>query len=163
MTRIRSLYVSQASPAIPCMQISVISTNVNGSQPSTVVLCIQKSDFITRNTGLHMSQLSSVCLYIQNSEYSTSITSLYWSQPSSVAFACTTATLGPDLLVCIGPRTHLWICAHITACLAQEYQVSIGSCSPVVLCMQNIDFRNRITSLFWSQTSPGDLCMKTAC
>ena len=27
---------------------------------------------------------------------------------------------GPDLQVCTGPRPHLWIWAHITACLAQE-------------------------------------------
>ena len=25
------------------------------------------------------------------------------------------------------PRPHLWICAHITACLARQYQVYMGS------------------------------------
>ena len=30
-------------------------------------------------------------------------------------------------------------------------------------CMQNSDFRTIITSLYGSQTSPVDLCMKTAC
>ena len=39
------------------------------------------------------------------------MTSLYWTQPSFVAFACKTATLGPELQelqVSIGPRPHLW-------------------------------------------------------
>ena len=34
--------------------------------------------------------------------------------------SCKTATLRPDLQVCMGPRPHLWVWAHITACLAQE-------------------------------------------
>ena len=33
---------------------------------------------------------------------------------------CKTATFRPDLQVCMGPRPHLWVWAHITACLAQE-------------------------------------------
>ena len=36
--------------------------------------------------------------------------------------ACKTATLGPELQVCMDPRPHLRFSAHITACLAQEYQ-----------------------------------------
>ena len=34
--------------------------------------------------------------------------------------SCKTATLRPDLQVCMGPRPHLWVWAHTTACLAQE-------------------------------------------
>ena len=34
--------------------------------------------------------------------------------------SCKTATLRPDLQVCMVPRPHLWVWAHITACLAQE-------------------------------------------
>ena len=37
-----------------------------------------------------------------------------------------TATLGPELQVCIGPRPHLWFFAIKTATLAPELQVSIG-------------------------------------
>ena len=54
------------------------------------------------------------------------ITSLYGSQPSSVVFACKTATLGPDLLVCMGPSPHVWFCAYKSATLAHELLVSIG-------------------------------------
>ena len=56
----------------------------------------------------------------------TRINILYWSQPSSVAFACKTATLGPDLQVSMGPRYHLWFIAFKTASLAPELQVSMG-------------------------------------
>ena len=41
--------------------------------------------------------------------------------------ACKTATLRPDLQVCMGRRPHLWNCARITACLELEILVSIGS------------------------------------
>ena len=54
------------------------------------------------------------------------ITSLYGSQPSSVVFACTTATLGPELQVSQAPRPHLWFFAFKTADLASELQVSMG-------------------------------------
>ena len=59
-------------------------TMVYWSQPSSVVLCIQISDFSIRNT------------------------SLYGSQPSFVAFAWKTATLGPELQVFMDPGLHLW-------------------------------------------------------
>ena len=58
---------------------------------------------------------------MQNIVISTWITCLYGSQPSSVVFPCKTATLGPDLQVCMGPRPHLWFSAHITSCLALDY------------------------------------------
>ena len=74
---------------------------------------------------------------MQNSVPSIRITSLYGSKPSSVAFGCKTATLGPDLQVCVGPRPHLWFWADITECLAQELKRQSGfQPSPVVLCMQ---------------------------
>ena len=43
-----------------------------------------------------------------------------------MAFACKTATLGPELLDSMGPRPHLWIFAFKTGSLAPELQVSIG-------------------------------------
>ena len=64
---------------------------------------------------------------MQNSVISTWITCLYGSQPSFVVFASKTATLGPDLQVCMCPRPHLWFWAHITAWLAQEKIDYIGS------------------------------------
>ena len=123
-TRIRSLHGSQASPAISCMLISMISTSVHGSSPSTVVLCIQNTDFIPRIAGLHMSQPSSVGLYIPNSEFSPRKTSPNGSQTSLVVCACKTAWLLP--FVSMGPSPHLWFCAFKTAYLASELLVSIG-------------------------------------
>ena len=57
---------------------------------------------------------------MQNSVISTRITSLNGSQPSSVVFACKTASLGPELQVCMGPRLRLLICECKTACLDPE-------------------------------------------
>ena len=94
------------------MQNSVLRsrmTLVYWSQPSSVVLCIQYSDFSIRISSLYESQPSSVVLCIQNSDFSIRITSLYGSQPSFVAFACKRATLGPELQVSMGPRPHLWL------------------------------------------------------
>ena len=91
---------------------------------------------------------------MQNCMICTRMTSLYGFQPSSVFFSqCKTATLGPDLQICIGPRVHLWFWAHITACLAPEKRLYGFQPSPVVLCMQNGDFSIWITSLHWSQPS----------
>ena len=62
---------------------------------------------------------------MQNNVISIRITSLYGSQPSFVAFACKTATLGPDLQVSMGPRQHQLFFAFKTATLAPELQVSM--------------------------------------
>ena len=43
-----------------------------------------------------------------------------------MAFACKTATLGPEIQVSMGPRSHLWFFAFKTGTLAPEFQVSIG-------------------------------------
>ena len=70
-----------------------------------------------------------------------------------------TATLGPDLQVCIGPRPHLWFCTCKTATLGLELQVSVGPNPTCDFCMQNSDFWSRITSLYESQTWPVVLCI----
>ena len=56
----------------------------------------------------------------KNSDFRIRITSIYGSQPSFVAFACKTATLGPEIQVSIGPRPHLSFYACKTAWLAPE-------------------------------------------
>ena len=43
-----------------------------------------------------------------------------------MAFACKTATLGPEIQVSMGPRPHLWFFAFKTGTLAPEFQFSIG-------------------------------------
>ena len=71
---------------------------------------------------------------MQDCVISTRITSLYRSQPSFVAFACKTASLGPELQVSICPRPHLWFFAFKTATLAPELQVSMGPSPHLWFC-----------------------------
>ena len=63
---------------------------------------------------------------MQNSVISLRIISLYGSQPSFVTFPFKTATLGSELQVSMGPRSHLWFIAFKTAPLAPELKVSMG-------------------------------------
>ena len=61
----------------------------------------------------------------------------------------------------MGPRPHLWFWAHITACLAQEYQDCMGP-SPHLWFL---DAKSRLleqnNKLYGFQTWPVILCMKT--
>ena len=146
-----------------------------------MVLCVENGDFRTKIACLYGSKTSSVILCMQNSVPSIS---LYRSQPSSVVFGCKTATLGPDLQVCMGPRPHLSFCACKTAWLAPELLVSMGPCphlwllhakqrilvqstslygyqtSLVILCMQNGVIYTRMTSLYGFQPSSVILCLQ---
>ena len=65
-------------------------------------------------------------LCMQNSVICISMTSLYGFQPSSCFFSRKSATLGPYLQVCIGPRPHPWFCTCKTATLRLELQLSVG-------------------------------------
>ena len=127
-----------------------------------------------------------VVLCLQYSVISTRITFLYGPQPLSVVFSCKTAPFEAELKLCMGSRPHLSVCACKSAWIAPELLVSMGSSphlwflhakqrlldqctslywfqpSPVVLCMQNSDFRARITSLWGSKTSPVVFAFKTA-
>ena len=67
----------------------------------------------------------------QSSDFSIRITRLYVPQPSFVAFACKTATLGPELHVSMGPRPHLCSFAFKTA---TELQVSMGPSPRLWFC-----------------------------
>ena len=110
-TRITSLSGSQTSPMVFCIQNSEFSARIASlyvSQPLSVVLCPHNSDIMTRIKSLYGSQPSSVVLCKQNNVISFRIKSLYGSQPSFVVFACKTATLGPEILVSMGPSLHLW-------------------------------------------------------
>ena len=79
-----------------------------------------KQRVVHQHTSLYGYKTSPVILCIQISVISTTITSFYGFQLSSVVLYMKTATLGPDLQVCMGPRNHLWFWALIAACLAQE-------------------------------------------
>ena len=60
-------------------------TSLYGLKPSTVVLCMQNSDFRTRLTSLYGSQTSAVVMSTQKSVLSTRIKRQCWFQPSPVA------------------------------------------------------------------------------
>ena len=98
---------------------------------------------------------------IQNSVFSIRNTSLYGSQPSSVVFACKTATLGPELQVCIGPRPHLcFFCINNSDFSTRIASLYGSQPSSVIWYTHNSDIMTWINSLHWSQTSPVDLCMQ---
>ena len=123
-----------------------------------------KQRLLVRNCNSLGSQTSPHILCMQKSVFCSRMTSLNGFQPSSVV-------LRPDLQVCICPRPHLLFWAHITVCLAQEYQDYMGSspnlwfcaCKTATLglefqvsgvqdptcafCKYNSDFWSRITSL----------------
>ena len=58
--------------------------------------CMPNSAFWTRISSLYGSQTSSVVVSTHNCELNTRIKSLYCFQPSPVAFACKTASFGPE-------------------------------------------------------------------
>ena len=122
-TRITSLYGSETSPVVLCIQNSVPiirNTTLYGSQPSSVVFCMHNSDFLSWITSFCGSQTWPVVVCIWNSVISTRITSLYGSQPSSMGFASKTATYETELQVSMGPRHQLSFCVCNTAWLAPE-------------------------------------------
>ena len=141
MIRINSLYWSQTSPVVLCMQNSVISNRI---------------------TFLHGSQTSPVVLCMLNNVISIRITSLYGSHTSFVIFAskthlslcaCNSAWLAPELLVSMGPSTPLWILNAKQRLLVQHTSLYGCQTSPVVLCKQNGVIRTWITSLYGTQPS----------
>ena len=86
-TRTTSLYGSQVSPVVLCMQNSVISTRITslyGAQPSSVVFACK-----TATSGPE-SQVS------------------MGLRPHLSFSTCKTPRLAPELLVSMGPSPHLW-------------------------------------------------------
>ena len=133
-SRITSLYRSQTSPMVICIQNIAFSTRIvslYGSQPSSVVLYTHNSDIMTRINSLYRSQTSPVVWGMQNIVISIRITSLYGSQPSSVVFACKTATLAPELQVSMGPSPHLWFVHTKQRLLDQNYK---SLWVPAIIC-----------------------------
>ena len=157
MTRINSLYRSQTSPVVWCIQKVWLAPEllVSMGPGPHLSYCVCKttwlaSEFLVskgpsnhlwflhakqllwiRLTSLYGSQTSPVDLWTQNSVLRFRITLVYWSQPSSVVFVHSKQRLLHQNL--LSP----WVPAHISG-----------------FCMQNSDFRSRITRLYRSQTSP---------
>ena len=91
-----SLPGPQTSSVVLCIQNSDFKTRIPwlyGSQPLSVVLCIQKSDIRTRIACHYGSHTSPVILCLENGVPSIRITSLCGLQPSSVVFGCKTSIL----------------------------------------------------------------------
>ena len=145
-TRVTSLYGSQTWPVNLRMYNSGLNIRISslyGTHPSSVVFacktawlaseplvsmgpCPQvwfldaKQRLMDRNNKSLLVPDITYRLVLLNSAICTRMTSLNGSQPLPVVFASKTATFWPDLQVCMGPRSHLWFWAHITASLAQE-------------------------------------------
>ena len=87
-TRTTSLYGSQPSPVVLCMQNNVISTSVTslyGPQPSPVVIACKRATF---GPELQVSMCP---------------------RPHLSFCACKTLWLAPELLVFMGPSPNLWL------------------------------------------------------
>ena len=145
------------------------------------------SAFWTRISSLYGSQTSSVVLSTHNCELNTGIKRLYWFQPSPVAFACKTASFGPEKQVSMGSRHDLLLCECKTAWFASDLLVSMcpnphlcfslmqysafwtrisslygSQTSSVVLSTHNCELNTRIKRLYWLQPSPVALCMQNS-
>ena len=97
-TRITSLYGTQTSPVISVCKTACLASEILVSMsPSPHVWFLDaKQRLMTAIACVYGSQTSPVIFCMQNNVPSIRITSLYGSQPSSVAFACKTATFGPQ-------------------------------------------------------------------
>ena len=105
----------------PCKTATLACESLVSIGPSSHLwILYAKQRLVDQHTSLYGCQTSPVVLCIQTSVISTRNTSFYRFQSSSVVMYMKTATLGPDLQVCMGPRPHLWSWALITACLAPE-------------------------------------------
>ena len=93
-----------------------------------------KQRLLDRITSLYRSQTSPVALCMQNSMISIRPTSLYGSLPSSAVFMFKRVHYGQELLVSLGPRLYLSICAYKTAWFAPEWQVYMGSSHHLWFC-----------------------------
>ena len=122
-------------------------TSLYGSQTSPVVLCIQNSVLRTRIACLYCSQISPVILCMQNIVIRTRITGLYGSQTLTCRFAhAQQRDFAQESQICVigtCPR-HLWVPALICGFCMQnsDFWARITSLygsqtSPVVLYMQN--------------------------
>ena len=89
---------------------------------------------------------------MQNGVISTWNTSLYGSQLLSVVFVFKTATFLPELQVSIVPDLTCRFVHAKQRDLHKNKKLYGFQPSPVVLCMQNSDFRTKITSLCGSKT-----------
>ena len=135
-TRIASLYVSQISPTVLCLQCSVISTRTTclyGSQPFSVVFAFKTATF-----GAELQ--------------------VFMGPRHDLLFcAYKTAWLASELLVSISPISHVWFLDAKQRLLDRNNKSLLV---PDITCRcvhENSVIRTRISSLYLSQTSSGVL------
>ena len=80
-------------------------------------------------------------------------------RPHLWIWACKTACLSPEILVTMGPSSHLWFLNEKQRIYDQRYKSLWVPALICGLCVRNSDYRAWITSLYWSQTSPVIFCM----
>ena len=126
-TKITSLYESQTSPVVLCLQNSVISirvTSLHGFLPSSVVFACKTASFgpelqVSMDPRPHQSFCVCKTEWLAQVPMGPSRHLWFW--------AFKTATLEPKLHVSKGTWPHLWFCACKTECLASEKLVSKGA------------------------------------
>ena len=164
-TRITSLYGSQTSPVVLCMQYSVISTRIiclYGPQPLSVVFACKTATFgaklqvsmgprphrwildakqrlLNKNNKSPWFSALTYGFWMQNSLFWYRIISLYGSQTSPISLCMQNIVISIRFKSLCGSHT-----------------------SPVVLCTQNNVPRNWITSLHGFQPSSVVFWCKTA-
>ena len=99
--RITSLYRSQTSPVVLCMQNSVISIRI---------------------TSLYWPQPSSVVFTFKTAHYGPEILVSMGPRPYLSFCALKTTWLASDSLVSIGPNPHLWFSHSKQRIMDQKYQ-----------------------------------------
>ena len=117
--RISSLYGSQPSSVVFACKTAALGPELQVSMgPSPHLRFLHAKQRLMDQIYKSLWVPAIICGFVyKNGDFSFRNTSLYGSQPSFVAFTCKTATLGPELIVSIGPSPHLWFCAFTTATL----------------------------------------------
>ena len=88
--------------------------------------CIENSVFWIRNTSVYRSQPSYVVLCMQKAWLAPELLVSMSPRPHLSFCECKTAWLAPESLVSMGLIPHLWFCTIKTATLASELLVSMG-------------------------------------
>ena len=128
-------------------------TSLYGSQPSPVVLCVENSNFSTWITSLYGSQPSSEVFACKPATFGPKLYVSMGPRTHLWFSAWKTACLASELLVSMDPSPHLWFLHAKQRLLGQKYKYL---CVPALICgfcMHNSAFWTWISSLYGSQTS----------
>ena len=144
MTRINSLYGSQTSPVVLCIQNSVIisrNTSLYGSHTSPMVFCMKNSDWLATELQVCMCPSTHLlfCEFTTASSWQ-ELTSLSESPYHNCDFVRSKLRLIRTRIASLimRPGPHLLFCGCTTATLCTRITNLFGSkTTPIVLCMQS--------------------------